>query len=125
MPETQAQSNQPAKAQPVEHVNYWPIEATIWRSVNDSGNANFSVTLQKNYTVENAQTGQKEYQKTSFISERDLPLAAKALTDAHTRIQLHKAQERAEKTSGNVEQLASLAGAQVPGAPAAAEKGPS
>ena len=92
----------------VDHVQYWPIEATIWRFQDvTQGIVSFAATIEKNYKVEEG--GKTEYKKTGFISERDLPLASKALGDAHTRIQHFKAQERAEKPAATAEKMSDIA----------------
>ena len=75
----------------VDHVKYWPIEATIWKFSRD-GIVSFAVTVQKSY--KEGEGDAAEYKSTDFIDERFTPLASKALNDAHTRIQLLKSTER-------------------------------
>mgnify|MGYP005706856373 CR=1 FL=1 len=108
MPET-AMAPENRQQEAIDHVNYWPVEATIWR-FNDtaSGIVSFAATIEKNYKIE-GDGGQTEYKKTAFLSERDLPLASKALNDAHTRIQHFKAQQRVEKPAAKASQAGNIA----------------
>ena len=78
-----------AKPEAVEHVKYWPVEATIWKFSRD-GIVSFAVTVQKNYKEGEGKSA--EYKSTDFIDERFTPLASKALNDAHTRIQALRAE---------------------------------
>lgn len=107
---TQVQTNGDGKMEAVEHLSYWPIQATIWRSIrpNEAGMAitSFLVTIEKSYQKKDANGNfNGEYESTQFIDEKFAPLASKALNDAHSRIQAHKLQRQAQR----VTQASSLA----------------
>lgn len=84
-----------AKAEPVAHINHFPIQATIWkREYQGAENAitSFLVTVEKSFRKDDG-----SYGSTSFIEEGLLPLASKALLDAHTSIAEMKKENEAEK----------------------------
>ena len=79
----------------VDHVTYWPIQATIWKSVRE-GTTSFTATVEKAYKVKDGAGNEtSEIKASNFIDERLTPLAAKALNDAHSRIQELKAAKKA------------------------------
>lgn len=83
---------------PVDRVESWPIEVSIWRNENpDTNQVSFNATLSRSYTT-TAADGKKEYHRTDSLNKTSLLVAVKALWEAHTRIaQLEVAERSAEK----------------------------
>ena len=117
----QAISNDPSKVQTVaiDHVRYWPIEATIWQTDRpESPHPRFSITISKSYKVQQDEGQAVQYESTNFVDENLAPLAAKAFADAHTRIQALKARQRGENAQAKAETLSSVESGQLPPVPA-------
>ena len=90
--------NQEQAQRPIDRVESWPIEVSIWRNENpDTKQVSFNATLSRSYTT-TAEDGKKEYHRTDSLNKASLLVAVKALWEAHTRIeQLEAAERESEK----------------------------
>lgn len=90
---TQEQGQQ----RPVDRVESWPIEVSIWRNENpDTNQVSFNATLSRSYTT-TGDDGKKEYHRTDSLNKGSLLVAVKVLWEAHTRIEELEAAERASE----------------------------
>jgi hypothetical protein len=84
-----------AKDRPVHTIRYRGCEAAIWRN---AGTARpfYSVTLRKSW-----RDREKAWHDSAIFLAADLPMLAKAITDAHSWIAWHERQEaKGEKGGG-------------------------
>ena len=89
-----AETNTKGNNKPVDRVESWPIEVSIWRNENpESGQASFNCTLSRSYTT-TGDDGRREYHRTDSLNKSSLLVAVKALWEAHTRIEQLEAAER-------------------------------
>lgn len=71
------QTNNP----PVDHIRLGAVQAAIWRNLDREGRVRYGVTIEKRY-----RNGDGEWHSTNSFGRDDLPLLAKAVDSAHTRI---------------------------------------
>ena len=68
------------KNKPLHTVRFGLVEAAIWENTLEDGKKVHNVTVGRLYKPENSET----WKSTSSLRRSDLPLAAKALDEAHT-----------------------------------------
>jgi len=81
---------------PEDHVRIGPLQAAIWKNVNDEGYARYGVTFERRY-----RDAEGNWQSTASYSRDDLLLLAKLSDLCHTRICEIQSAERARSSEGN------------------------
>ena len=91
-PPSQSPSAPPVRNgnRPVHTIRYRGCEAAIWKNTSDKGDS-YTVTLRKSWRDEQSQW----HDSPTFLAA-DLPMLAKAITDAHSWIMWQERQSKAK-----------------------------
>jgi hypothetical protein len=81
---------------PVDHIRLGAVQAAIWQNLDREGRVRYGVTVEKRY-----RNGDGEWHSTSSFGRDDLPLLAKAVDSAHTRIFELLAEDRQQTESNS------------------------
>ncbi len=80
---------------PIEKVADYPLEVAIWKNEGSDGRPYYNASLQRTFTVDDPQTGKKEYKRTTQLRKQDLCAAAELMRVAYHKIRALEEKDRA------------------------------